>query len=766
MKNKSKKLFSVVAVLIILVLFSLVTSSSLSEFSVLTVASSSVNQLSGFSDSNKNVFHFTAKMSIDADGSPRAYHPTDNSLALDNLGNAGSPGNWWGISTDSKGNPYIQTESQPYPGFYISTTALSDGTKKNNDPARYVDSEKIPYFVLSKELKAKLGAKLGDVGVVISKNTGKKSGAIFADVGPGGKIGEASIKLAENLGFTVSAKKGGTKGEFVYVVFPGSGNGKPLSEVEINSKAAQLFDEELQSFFNTDSLGGSSQSASSDLSNTILHIGDSHTVGWYGKAMDLLLRSGSNTVRTYAISGSRAGHWVKGHVHYSISKPDMQNKLLGYSRYSDEQGTNVPLKTKTSLKMILETYSPTIIIISLGSNHLSQGKAKQLEKIKTECGDLAKIASESAKCIWVGPPKTTRINFKDHLDTVAESVKQAVTPYCTFVDSRDLANITKLSDGIHYNKAGSDGWAQNVFSQLDLAGTQSSQQQTSTSSNIPTAADITFEPPKAPPFYDFFISVESGKTTITGISKSLWGADLEKHDPVGDIFDLFSIFNKLSDSVPNSGLSSGAGSLSSETAAIADNIPSAGSCGDRLVEIAKKGLGHPYCLGAKSWSASSDPPSPDQCLQDDDHPKCQASLEKYKSCPIDCSSYTAWVYMRYGEIYQEPNFKKHVSRSARWQGKNIGVPVDGTPTLGADSCTPSVPNIQNLEKGDLILMCGTYDANNDGKKGCDNDGITHVGMYMGDDKLIHAGHPVKIVPLSTRKDYAGATRLCGTSEVN
>ena len=81
---------------------------------------------------DSHAFFFVSGMAIDADGSPNAYHPDDT--GLDALANAGEPGHWNGIITDREGNPLIQQESDPFPGYYISCTSLSDETKKFTDP--------------------------------------------------------------------------------------------------------------------------------------------------------------------------------------------------------------------------------------------------------------------------------------------------------------------------------------------------------------------------------------------------------------------------------------------------------------------------------------------------------------------------------------------------------------------------------------------------------------------------------------------------------
>jgi hypothetical protein len=180
-------------------------------------------------------FFFVSGMTIDADGAPNAYHP-DNT-GLDDLANAGAPGHWEGIITDRTGDPLIQGPDDPFPGYYVSCTSLSDRTKARTDPARYVDASKIPYIVLPRDVAAQGGAQLGDFAVVVNLRNGKSSYAIFADVGT---MGEGSIALANNLGIWSDARQGGRRGGILYLVFPGSGNRQPRTVQEISSETEKL----------------------------------------------------------------------------------------------------------------------------------------------------------------------------------------------------------------------------------------------------------------------------------------------------------------------------------------------------------------------------------------------------------------------------------------------------------------------------------------------------------------------------------------------
>jgi cell wall-associated NlpC family hydrolase len=191
-------------------------------------------------------FFFRAGLAIDADGSPHAYHPENR--GLDHLANAGRPGSWWGLVTHDgtrAGRPIIQGADDPAPGYYVSTTALVDRTLKLANPRRYVDAETVPYFVLPPEVREHLhlDVRLGDFAFVIHPWRRRAAGAILADVGPAGKIGEGSMALAAALGLPSNPRRGGTNlPNVIYVVFPGSGDRAPAAPAKIAAESRRLFD--------------------------------------------------------------------------------------------------------------------------------------------------------------------------------------------------------------------------------------------------------------------------------------------------------------------------------------------------------------------------------------------------------------------------------------------------------------------------------------------------------------------------------------------
>jgi hypothetical protein len=174
---------------------------------------------------------YTGEFTIDADGCPRAYGPEGcKPQPLDYLGNAGYPGNWWGIVTDGDGEPFVQgkgdEEKWPYPGLYVSTTAYLNKGFDKYDCRRYVNSEKVAFAVIPGSVRTAVEPKFMGCAcrVTDKKSQVVMSGVACCDVGPSNHLGEGSMWLAEQFGLSPSPKSGGSsdKKRFLWEFWPGS----------------------------------------------------------------------------------------------------------------------------------------------------------------------------------------------------------------------------------------------------------------------------------------------------------------------------------------------------------------------------------------------------------------------------------------------------------------------------------------------------------------------------------------------------------------
>jgi N-acetylmuramoyl-L-alanine amidase len=152
-------------------------------------------------------FFYKGRMTVDADGAPKCYHPRDTP-GLDALANASSHSKRFIQGTNGVG---------PARGFFVSATSLSSGDQNRCDT--YVDAVKIPYIVFYARFP---GVKVGDMAMVVNLRNGKRTHAIIADTNQGTK-GEASVRTAELLGIPSSPRTGGTNERIIfYLIFPGT----------------------------------------------------------------------------------------------------------------------------------------------------------------------------------------------------------------------------------------------------------------------------------------------------------------------------------------------------------------------------------------------------------------------------------------------------------------------------------------------------------------------------------------------------------------
>lgn len=218
-------------------------------------------------------FGFTSHMFVNADGAPDAYKPDGEGLSFtcDGLvafedGACVFPGpsnpDWQSKCNDAYsraidsdwegehvcvfgfemsggrrvgnstvgGRPLVQGADDPAPGNYVSATTMRIPGAPAGTQRRYVNSRKIPFFVLSGQLRALMSATIGDVasvGVAYRPQTESTVHAVIADQGPSWQMGEGSIALHEALGNDpmivrngVARAKRNITDDVVYLVFP------------------------------------------------------------------------------------------------------------------------------------------------------------------------------------------------------------------------------------------------------------------------------------------------------------------------------------------------------------------------------------------------------------------------------------------------------------------------------------------------------------------------------------------------------------------
>ncbi|GAB4029361.1 MAG: hypothetical protein Fur0012_03590 [Elusimicrobiota bacterium] len=193
----------------------------------------------------------------------------------------------------------------------------------------------------------------------------------------------------------------------------------------------------------------------------VLFVGDSHSVGPFGKKLDSLLREKGFNVETYASCGSIAQWWVN-------SKPT----TCGYFFRNFEGKTSFGLKADTPVfAELLEKDRPAFVIVELGANYanvLSDEFA-----IEDMSAMAASIKESGATCFWVTKPDSRKNAFD--IPRILSLTEKAVSPYCKIFDSTKVTRYPQEGgDGVHYSfKEGipiAEKWAQEVFKWFSSGG--------------------------------------------------------------------------------------------------------------------------------------------------------------------------------------------------------------------------------------------------------------------------------------------------------
>jgi hypothetical protein len=233
-----------------------------------------------FRDPQSTAIAFASQMQVNTDGAPDSYHPDD--IGITHICNGVSVGQnctwkascltdfkqakaehfkgptkicFFAMVSDGQGVPLIQGETDPKPGYFVSTTALHQPGENVRSQQAQLDSNTVPFAVIPGKWQSRgaPGPKLGDMGVAYRQSNGKSAFFVIGDTGPGNKLGEGSVALHKALGndpfmmrFGVNrARKGIGDRDAIYLLFP---NSTPTSQKFDTTTIDRIAGEKLQAF--------------------------------------------------------------------------------------------------------------------------------------------------------------------------------------------------------------------------------------------------------------------------------------------------------------------------------------------------------------------------------------------------------------------------------------------------------------------------------------------------------------------------------------
>jgi hypothetical protein len=187
---------------------------------------------------------------------------------------------------------------------------------------------------------------------------------------------------------------------------------------------------------------------------TVLFVGDSHSVGPFGWAMDQHLRDAGHSVATYASCGSIPKWWVTG-----------QTTPCGFfSRDLEGQKTQLDKSPTPLMDNLLADIKPDVVIMEFGGNYVVTPSDDFVKKDINSF--IAKIKAAGSQCFFITNPDTRK--YRAEIPRILGLIRDAVGDACPIFNSSLVTRYPETGgDGVHYwNTLGTPiakEWAKKAF---------------------------------------------------------------------------------------------------------------------------------------------------------------------------------------------------------------------------------------------------------------------------------------------------------------
>lgn len=199
----------------------------------------------------------------------------------------------------------------------------------------------------------------------------------------------------------------------------------------------------------------------------ILYLGDSMSMGAFGKTLDREMRAAGHEVYTFVAGGATPYYWlsrystIKGPIGYWEKTPSKEN------RKSVTRG--VP-----KVESLLERFDPDVVVVQTGTNLYAtlrskrRSKENNVKEIEGLLNHMVEAATQGGRqCYWITPPQAHPGRYPTELQAeLAELTKRVVSREAKVFDSRRVTKYTDpypKNDGIHYGPTEAKQWAAHVI---------------------------------------------------------------------------------------------------------------------------------------------------------------------------------------------------------------------------------------------------------------------------------------------------------------
>ncbi len=200
----------------------------------------------------------------------------------------------------------------------------------------------------------------------------------------------------------------------------------------------------------------------------VLYLGDSLSMGAFGKKLDSGMRAEGLEVYTYVAGGASPYYWLEAYQSLPSTigfweKTPTNERRVGYVRA-------VP-----KLEPLIEEHGPYIVIVQTGINLYAtlRSRRKPRDENVLEVRSLIdqmchSIAKAGARSYWILPPHSHERRYNHELQIeLASIMRRVIREYGGAIfESREVTRFTDpypATDGIHYGPEESEAWGEKVL---------------------------------------------------------------------------------------------------------------------------------------------------------------------------------------------------------------------------------------------------------------------------------------------------------------
>lgn len=198
----------------------------------------------------------------------------------------------------------------------------------------------------------------------------------------------------------------------------------------------------------------------------VLFLGDSMSMGAFGRTFDAELRNAGHEVYTVVTGGATPYYWLSHYAPISCSighwvKTPRSERRVRYIR-------RVP-----KVEELISEYNPDVVVVQTGTNLYATLRSKR----RTKAGNIVELTSliekmcqavtvNGRRCYWITPPDAHVSRYPRSLQSEMISImKRVVGRYGIVFDSTRVTRFTDpypKTDGIHYGPDEARTWARTV----------------------------------------------------------------------------------------------------------------------------------------------------------------------------------------------------------------------------------------------------------------------------------------------------------------